>query len=489
MTLVTPSNLKYIISLSISSRVTVFIVQLLSSLIIRDHYADAYRNQYHIALTRGALDTTSISSPVKLIYRLIQGYTKWDSQYFLEIANDGYLTERHLAFLPLYPLIVSLFRQVLFGQNRINFDRLLPSTRYRLEDQALDSESIQDYICSAFIGVALNNFIFFPIACLSLFALTKLIKGNNEKYAKDVVWLFCFNPASIFFSACYTESLYAALAFTAFFMIEYKSTVYLSSHIEQNPNARARVGPLSHLNRLLYICSPCLPFMAFSTATRSNGLVNIGFIVYQLILKYVHLGKLKLSFLSKLVYLLEFVQDLLVLFMAAVISASGYISFQIYSYIKFCQQSPRKSGQLNLKPSWCYNLIPHPYSQVQAKFWDVGLFRYYQLKQLPNFLLALPITVMALVGSSRRARSVQSSRLMMIQFPYYVQIVTLVLLCGVTINVQVLTRLLASSCPALYWIAGDISGESRRKSRIISMYFMTYLIVGTILHTTFYPWT
>lgn len=489
MILVSPSNLKYIISLSIFSRLVVFITQLISSLIIKDHDADAYRNRYHIALNRDAFDTASISFPSRLIFRLLQGYTKWDSQYFLEIANDGYLTERHLAFLPLYPLIISFVRQLLFGHSRINFNRLLPSTRLRLEDQVLDLESLQDYICSTFIGVVLNNLIFFPIACLSLFALTKLIKGNNEKYAKEVVWLFCFNPASVFFSTCYTESLYAALAFTAFFMIEYKSTVYLSSHVEQNQNSRTRDGPLSHLNRLLYICSPCLPFMAFSTATRSNGLVSIGFIVYQLILKYVHLGKLKLSFLSKLVYLLEFVQDLLVVFMAAVISASGYISFQIYSYIKFCQQGVRKSGQLNFKPTWCYNAIPHPYSQVQAKYWDVGLFRYYQLKQLPNFLLALPITVMALIGSSKRARSVTSSKLMIKQFPYYVQIVILVLLCGVTINVQVLTRLLASACPALYWIAADTSAESRKKSRMISTYFLTYLLVGTILHTTFYPWT
>lgn len=485
MSLISPSNLKYIISLSILSRVIVFVVQIIASLIISDHNADAYRNKYHLALTRGGPEAPIIRPPVKLIYRLIQGYTKWDSQYFLEIANDGYVTEKHLAFLPLYPLTVSFVRQILFGQSRLDIDKLLPS--YRMEEQELDSETLQDYISSAFVGVTLNNFIFFPLACISLFALTKLVRGNNEKFAKEATWLFCINPASVFFSACYTESLYAALTFTALFIIEYKSSAYHSSGEEDE--SHPKLGPLSQLNRLLYICSPCLAFLAFSTATRSNGLVNIGFILYQLLLKYAPVWRMKLSFFPKLIYLLEFFQDALVLFMASVVAASGYVSFQIYSYAKFCQQNNRKSGQLYIKPSWCYNLIPHPYSQVQAKYWDVGLFRYYQLKQLPNFLLATPITIMALLGSSRRARNVRNLRMGLKQLPYYIQIVVMVILCGLTINIQVLTRLLASSCPALYWIAADISRESRSKKRMISTYFMTYLLVGTILHTTYYPWT
>ena len=41
-----------------------------------------------------------------------------------------------------------------------------------------------------------------------LFDLTQNIFGC-PKFAFFTSYLFCFNPASIFFSSCYTESLYA----------------------------------------------------------------------------------------------------------------------------------------------------------------------------------------------------------------------------------------------------------------------------------------
>ena len=53
-----------------------------------------------------------------------------------------------------------------------------------------------------------------------------------------------------------------------------------------------------------------------------------------------------------------------------------------------------------LPSGWCegrsaFGLSPPDlYATVQAEYWGVGLFRYYELKQLPNFALALPMLLL-----------------------------------------------------------------------------------------------
>src|SRR5690349_21015530 len=50
--------------------------------------------------------------------------------------------------------------------------------------------------------------------------------------------------------------------------------------------------------------------------------------------------------------------------------------------------------QINLTshPSWCAQFLPFGYVHVQGKYWNVGFLQYYELKQIPNFILAFPIT-------------------------------------------------------------------------------------------------
>ncbi|XP_022173727.1 GPI mannosyltransferase 2 [Myzus persicae] len=62
-------------------------------------------------------------------------------------------------------------------------------------------------------GVFFNNIIF-VFTALALFNLTLHIHKNAEMAYNSTV-LFCFNPASVFFSAPYSESLFA---FTTFYV-------------------------------------------------------------------------------------------------------------------------------------------------------------------------------------------------------------------------------------------------------------------------------
>lgn len=490
MSLITPRNAHYIISISVLSRFFIILIQFASNVIIDDHNADAYRNKYFRAIEANSTKLL-IPDTYQYLYKLIEGFTKWDSQYFLEISTNGYVSEQHLAFLPLFPVSISLFQQKIFERKALSLKSLFPTTNLELEDPLVLNNDIEIYMKSALIGVVLNNFIFFPVACLSLFGLTKLVKKKDDKYAKDVVWWFCFNPASIFFSACYSESLFSALTFTAIFIIEYKSENYLASHEDIRDENSPQ--PLSQLNRLLFICLPSLAFLALSSATRSNGIITVGFLGYQFLLKYGPIYQQNFSRWSPMIYLtlaLELFQDILVLIISSIIAASGYISFQIYSYVKFCiKENSQAKGKLYLRPEWCSDTIPHHYGHIQAKYWNVGPFNYYQIKQLPNFLLALPISYLVMVESYKKSRNRLLSMASKKQLAYYLQGIFITLICSVTINVQVTTRLLASSCPVVFWICADARNESRLKHKLLLFYFISYFIVGTVLHSNFYPWT
>lgn len=498
---ITAKDLQIVLNISLASRVAIFLLQVLAGSILSDHKADAYRTKYHDAL----LDTPTrqelnISVQHDYLYQAIQGFTKWDAQYFLEISMDGYVSERHLAFLPLYPTCISVIKSFLFKQSYPviqGFDHLFANA-FNADFRPVTSSQIDNYIKSAFVGFAINNFIFFPTAAVFLYLLTKYVKDPGETYARRVVWLFCFNPASIFFSAVYTEAMFAALTFGAMFVIEYRAHNYSSNR--QDPSVTSNPKHfeiLSDLNRLTHIFIPSLALIAMSTATRSNGLITIGFLGYQVLLKY---GKLMRtptclwSIGSRLVLFLEMLQDLLVIFMSFVVGASGYITYQIFTVIKYCSNvgTKPKQGRLHIKPEWCYDTIPHPYKSVQRKYWNVGIFEYYELKQLPNFLLAMPMTALVLLGAYRKSRERnKNSDEYTKQLVYYIHAVLLTVFCGLTINVQVTTRILASSCPVIYWICADLvtANKSKLARNMIYSYFLFYCVIGTVLHTTFYPWT
>lgn len=323
--------------------------------LVNDHQADAF-------------NPPKIGASNYLIEFLFDGFRRWDSIHFLNIAQHGYIFEHSAAFFPLFPLSVNLFaKKFLF---------------------ALVDESYSVYLLSA----SLLNFIYFNISLVYLYKLTCVLFNNNKQIAFYTCLFYSFNPGNIFFSAAYSESLYAMLTLTALF--------YLYS------------------NR--FLLSLILFFM--SALTRSNGVLNSGYLIYFIVRLYLVKRSLKLTFHLALIGLI-FKAIFSVLFVF-----SAFISYQYYIYVRFCtssfenQQVPftfvkyAKENEYNLITNtsdieWCSHSIPSSYSHIQSAYWNVGFLKYWQIKQIPNFLLASPLVFLAFLSLKSFLGSVESEKL------------------------------------------------------------------------------
>jgi phosphatidylinositol glycan class V len=168
------------------------------------------------------------------------------------------------------------------------------------------------------------------------------------------------------------------------------------------------------------------------------------------------------------------------------------------------------------------------YAYVQQKHWSVGLFRYYEIKQIPNFILALPVLVLSTCGvvrwiqdslhrlKVRMAESFSSTLVCVCQWAvealgasaipslrharddenakkhaamecsrleetgslasllgstalsYYAILFEFVLVGSFLAHVQISTRLISSSCPAFYWFVVVLFLRDNSTSQITS---------------------
>lgn len=100
-------------------------------------------------------------------------------------------------------------------------------------------------------GVLINT-VSFVKAADYVFLLSKYVLFGSEALAFKATLAFCLSPASIFFTAIYTESLYAVCFFGALWHMKKQDRVSLGSAF----------------------------FLFLASATRSNGMVSLGFVVY-----------------------------------------------------------------------------------------------------------------------------------------------------------------------------------------------------------------
>ncbi|KRT81413.1 hypothetical protein AMK59_5120, partial [Oryctes borbonicus] len=220
-----------IIKYAVGSRLIVFFLQLLSNILIPDHNANVF------LYPKENVTATNLDN---VVHTMFEGFTKWDAQYFIHIALYGYTYENTIAFFPLYPLIIRYLSWVLH-----NFLSIL---------------SIQSVIL--LVSFTFNLYLFQKTA-LILFELSRMFQSLQFAYTVSI--LFCFNPASIFFSSIYSECLFCFLSFQSMLQGIKFSVEWLQS-------------PSKYLS--LRNCWSCMVYISLSTITRSNGNLNIVFFIY-----------------------------------------------------------------------------------------------------------------------------------------------------------------------------------------------------------------
>lgn len=187
------------------------------------------------------------------------------------------------------------------------------------------------------------------------------------------------------------------------------------------------------------------------------------------------------------------------------IAIGPQVAYFIAAAVRYCPSLFASAAIGEADRSWCADVIPNVsamYMFIQKEYWNVGLFRYYELRQLPNFLLASPMialsthSLMSFFSQALRRSPTKldtpPSRVGTSLAPYYVHWLFLLANALLVVHIQVTTRLLAA-CPPLFWHpAAMISVSSKSGTRyrdLVVGYFLLFTVLGGVLFPTFYPWT
>ena len=314
----------------------------------------------------GVFDPPQSSKPNNILNAflrwIVSGLHHWDAKYFIHIAHHGYTYENTLAFFPLFPMLIRLVANTAFYpfQLYVSYDIVL---------------------CWSALMVNLAAFVASAVVFHHL-SLTVL----NEKLAYKAAQLYCINPASIFFTAYYSESLFALVSFAGMLFNERRRTSY------------------------------AVVTFALSGIVRSNGVVNMGYVIYNLISKFVYIVY---SYKCKVLTFKQSVHSILRQSFQTVLCCLAilipFTLYQIYGYILYCTTNSKLSLEVKSdvieygnandykmahtgRAEWCADTVPLPYSYVQKTHWNLGFLNYYQLKQIPNFMMATPVVILSLVS-------------------------------------------------------------------------------------------
>lgn len=470
-----------VLQTAVISRIAIFLIQYIGNLLIPDHDAGVF------IFCESKLEYSVLD---QLVQHILGGFIRWDAQYFVHIVKHGYTFENTLAFFPLFPLVL-----------RIVTFLLSPFLLLINEDSLI------------FLAGLLINTLFFCLAALELYKLSVQILSVELAYKSTV--LFCFNPASIFFTAPYTESLYSYLTFKSMTNIVCIYTKY------------SQTGAYIHFKDVASFVIP----ISLSTCTRSNGVLNVGFVGFFLL----KICVVKIRRNKEFIFSIILKQTCIIIVLCSICTVP-FILFQVYCYRMFCTDfffdMPEEIKQYAVEnnfvlpgmfsknnQTWCYKKIPLAYSYIQDHYWNVGFLRYYELKQLPNFMLAFPVTAIVIYystlfilqhrmnifyyifGSKEDTTARHENNMFNVKmFVFIVHAVFLTVFNIFCIHVQVTTRILCSASPVVYWYTAYVFANVENRNfifcknlnfvqKLIKYYFLSYFFIGTVMFCNFLPWT
>jgi phosphatidylinositol glycan class V len=426
-------------------------------------------------------------------------------------------SEQSHAFFPLFPLIIRYLALIL--------TQILPKS---IQPPTFEAMTV--------LSSLIWNIFCFVIATLALQHLTYTLVANHDndgqkdskkvgassakavEIANTTAVIFCLNPASVFFSTCYSESSFSAFTFLGYALWESSLRV---------PKGR------TIWKRISLACCSTICWM-LASFTRSNG----SFIV---IFLFIHVcGKVARFYQeskgSELTRVFGTVTKACQLAIYNTIPAICIVAPVLYHDQRgkeFHCNIPNSS----IRPLWCDAERFSLYAYVQRAHWNVGFLRYYELKQIPNFLLAFPILFLSTSAvilwifrswnDFRKQEESSSSILPMRIWKWAMfalasmdannistnrnsntnhehndmlapnMLAHYALLAGFTIigltvaHVQISTRMICSACPSLYWFMSALILDTSwaRYGFYLVAYLGTFHVLGVILHVNSLPWT
>lgn len=379
----------------------------------------------------GALEH-SFGSDCRGVSRLAAAFTRWDAAHFLAVAADGWEGEdfQH-AFFPLYPLLMR-------GLARL------------LAPLPLCAEALR-----VVAGLLLSNGAF-VVAAVCLDRLGRCVL-RDPQLARVAARLFCVAPASVFFSSLYAESCFAATTFGGLLLLERESPWAASACLALATGCRAN-GVLGALPvafagaRRIYAhwalaaaedgATPPMSERATTatwwwqrrqwrrgvvwawlgvTVAAQVGLVVAPYAAWQVDGMQRVCGRHRV-----LAALAPWPLAARAPAPAPTIASSWSSSWSpswaprlrafggaVHAAAIGDGDAPGGSAATHsarptptriahrdrpLPAGWCERIAPDLYAHVQHAYWGVGLFRYYQLRQLPNFALAAPALALCAAG-------------------------------------------------------------------------------------------
>ncbi|KAK6726167.1 hypothetical protein RB195_004471 [Necator americanus] len=487
-----PSQIKdFLFAQVLGIRIFVFVLQLLFN--SWDFSTDAFKGV--------PIEEEELSRLDHVIQRIFAGFKRWDAVHMLHIAQHEYVFENSLAFFPFYPMAIRILSMA-WATPFVHFGVL--------------------HVSSALLvsAVALNLACFVAAAAV-LYQIVRIV-SRSVKQSIIAVLLFSANPATIFFSAAYTESLYCLLTFTGIWLLLEDSQPFSTRYL----------GSL--------LC------FGLAYATRSNGLINLGYVGFFCFTEFLLSTDPENPRQRCVVFKRPFTEIITKagVFILRLVLAVFSISLPIFVHgrrqqIAFCSQSSINNVPTTLQHfaadhklvtvgrtdviDWCNvtsSIFPPFYASVQSKYWHVSLFGYWQLRKIPCFLMAAPAFYLVVFGAHQtfyRARS-KSSLLHLLadngdHVPYTLHAIFMALGALLVYNAEILTRMLFSSSPFPYlvlarWIS-KVTPQVRLSDLFVPqplpfftyfcrrglpefllyLYLMVYLVFGTTTHAMWLPFT
>ncbi|KAK0708276.1 GPI mannosyltransferase 2, partial [Lasiosphaeris hirsuta] len=403
-------------------------------------------------------DGNSTSFPRKVLVR----FASWDAIYFVSAARRGYRFEQEWAFGTGLPIAI---RGLVQGPESALLETLVG-------------------VVVANASHLLSTVVLYR---LGLFVWRPAHHPQGSLLALIAALLHVISPAGLFLSAPYAESSFALFSFTGYFL-------YARSCLSSGPWSRDGFVVLAGL------------FFGLATAFRSNGILNGVPFAWEFL-------ELLLSFTSALFIgrshrptaaVADTFRRLAALGIGGVAVAAGSLIPQAVAYQQFCSGSSdaEAPGGDALQPRrpWCEDYFPSIYAFVQQHYWNTGFLRYWNLSNLPLFLLAGPLLVILVKSGSdyvfppararpkveKKAPTAESARLAALLRSAAAAQVLLAGLAVTMYHVQIITRI-SSGYPLWYWWLAGMLIRGERLGRGITMFMVIYASVQGVLFASFLP--